>query len=65
MFKETANRINYWTEEVERLEKEIKEAKANNESLEVIADLQMDLYEAKDNLNYAWQDDELEEMGLR
>ena len=65
MFKETANRINYWTEEIERLEKEIAEAKSNNESLEVIADLQMDLYEAKDNLNYAWQDDELEEMGLR
>lgn len=65
MFKETANRINYWTEEIERLEKEIAEAKSNNESLEVIADLQMDLYEAKENLNYAWQDDELEEMGLR
>ena len=33
--------------------------------MEVIADLQMDLYEAKENLNYAWQDDEIEEMGLR
>lgn len=65
MFKETADRIDYWTKEVERLKKEIAEAKANNEPLEVIADLQMDLYEAKDNLNYAWQDDELEEMGLR
>ena len=65
MFKETANRINYWTKEIERLEEELAEAKANNESLEVIADLQMDLYEAKENLNFAWQDDELEEMGLR
>ena len=63
MFKETANRINYWTKEIERLEKELEEA--NNKPLEVIADLQMDLYEAKENLNYAWQDDELEEMGLR
>ena len=65
MFKETANRINYWTEEIERLERELEESKINNESLEVIADIQMDLYEAKDNLNFAWQDDELEEMGLR
>ena len=65
MFKETANRINYWTKEIERLEKELEEAKTNNEPLEVIADLQMDLYEAKENLNHAWQDDELEEMGLR
>ena len=63
MFKETANRIDYWTKEIERLEKELEEA--NNKPLEVIADLQMDLYEAKENLNYAWQDDELEEMGLR
>ena len=63
MFKETANRINYWAKEIERLEKELEEA--NNEPLEVIADMQMDLYEAKENLNYAWQDDELEEMGLR
>ena len=65
MFKETADRIDYWTKEVERLKKEIAEAKANNEPLEVIADLQMDLFEAKENLNFAWQDDELEEMGLR
>ena len=65
MFKETANRINYWTEEVERLKKELEEAKANNASEETLIDLSMDLYEAKDQLNYAWQDDELEEMGLR
>ena len=65
MFKETANRIEHWTKEIERLEKELEEAKANNEPLEVIADIQMDLYEAKESLNYAWQDDELEEMGLR
>lgn len=65
MFKETADRIEHWTKEIERLKKELAEAKANNEPLEVIADLQMDLFEAKDNLNYAWQDDELEEMGLR
>ena len=65
MFKETANRIDYWTKQIERLEKELEEAKANNEPWEVIADIQMDLYEAKENLNYAWQDDELEEMGLR
>lgn len=65
MFKETANRINYWTKEIERLKKELAEAMTNNEPLEVIADLQMDLFEAKDNLNYAWQDDELEEMGVR
>ena len=65
MFKETANRIDYWTERIAQLEKELEEAKANNEPLEVIADIQMDLFEAKDNLNYAWQDDELEEMGLR
>ena len=65
MFKETANRINYWTKEIERLEKELEEAKANNEPFEVIADIQMYLFEAKDELNFAWQDDELEEMGLR
>ena len=50
MFKESADRIDYWTKEIERLEKELEEAKINNLS---------------DNLNYAWQDDELEEMGLR
>lgn len=49
MFKETADRIDYWTKEIECLEKELEEAKANNEPLEVIADLQMDLYEAKEN----------------
>ena len=65
MNKETANRIDYWTEQIERLEKELEEAKANNEPLEIIADIQMDLYFAKDELNFAWQDDELEEMGLR
>lgn len=65
MFKETADRIDYWTKEIERLEKELEEAKINNLSDEVIGDLQMDLFEAKDNLNFAWQDDELEEMGLR
>lgn len=65
MFKETADRIDYWAKEIERLEKELEEAKVNNEPFEVIADLQMDLYEAKDKLNFAWQDDELEEMGLR
>lgn len=65
MFKETANRINYWTEEVERLKKELEEAKANNASEETLIDLSMDLEEAKAELNFAWQDDELEEMGLR
>ena len=65
MFKETADRIDYWTKKIERLERELEEAKINNLSDEVIGDLQMDLFEAKDNLNYAWQDDELEEMGLR
>lgn len=63
MFKETSNRIDYWTEEVERLEKELKEA--DNLSDDELMDLQMSLHEAKDNLNFAWQDDELEEMGLR
>ena len=65
MFKETANRINYWTEEVERLKKELKEAKANNASEETLIDLSIALEEAKAQLNFAWQDDELEEMGLR
>lgn len=65
MFKETANKIDYWTKEIERLKKELAEAKVNNEPLEVIADIQMDLYFATENLNFAWQDDELEEMGLR
>lgn len=65
MFKETANRINYWTEEVERLKKELEEAKANNASEETLIDLSINLDEAKAQLNYAWQDDELEEMGLR
>ena len=32
MFKETANRIDYWEEEVKRLEKELAEAKENNAS---------------------------------
>ena len=65
MFKETADRIDYWTKKIERLERELEEAKINNLSDEVIGDLQMDLYEAKEQLNFAWQDDELEEMGLR
>lgn len=65
MFKETANRINYWTKEIERLKKELEKANANNKPLEVISDIQMDLYFAKEELNFAWQDDELEEMGLR
>lgn len=65
MFKETENKIDYWEEEVERLKKEIAEAKANNVSEETLIDLSVSLYEAKENLNHAWQDDELEEMGLR
>ena len=65
MFKETANRIDYWTEEVERLKKELAEAKANNASEETLIDLSIALEEAKAELNFAWQDDELEEMGLR
>lgn len=63
MFKETANRIDYWTEEVERLKKEL--AETDNLSDDEIMDLQMSLHEAKENLNFSWQDDELEEMGLR
>ena len=65
MFKETANRIDYWEEEVKRLEKELAEAKENNASEETLIDLSVSLHEAKENLNYVWQDDELEEMGLR
>ena len=65
MFKETADRIDYWTKKIERLERELEEAKINNLSDEVIGDLQMGLYEAEEQLNFAWQDDELEEMGLR
>lgn len=63
MFKETANRIDYWTEEVERLKKELE--KSDNLSDNELMDLQMSLHEAKEQLNFAWQDDELEEMGLR
>ena len=65
MFKETTNRIDYWEEEVKRLEKELAEAKENNASEETLIDLSVSLHEAKENLNYVWQDDELEEMGLR
>ena len=65
MFDDTRKRIDFWENEIERLERELEEAKITNLSDEVIGDLQMDLFEAKDNLNYAWQDDELEEMGLR
>ena len=65
MFKETANRIDYWEEEVKRLEKELAEAKENNASEETLIDLSVSLHEAKENLNHAWQNDELEEMGLR
>lgn len=65
MFKETANRIDYWEDEVERLKKEIAEAKANNVSEETLIDLSVALHEVKENLNHAWQDDELEEMELR
>lgn len=65
MFKETADRIDYWTKKIERLERELEEAKINNESEETMIDLSLSLHEAKDNLNFAWQDDELEEMGLR
>lgn len=65
MFDETRKRIDFWENEIERLERELEEAKINNLSDDEIADIQMDLFEAKDNLNYAWQDDELEEMGLR
>lgn len=65
MFKETANRIDYYEKEITRLEKEFAEAKANNASEETLIDLSLSLHEAKENLNFAWQDDELEEMGLR
>lgn len=65
MFKETANRIDYYEKEIARLEKEFAEAKANNASEETLIDLSLSLHEAKENLNFAWQDDELEEMGLR
>ena len=65
MFKETANRIEHYEKEIARLEEELAEAKANNVSEETLIDLSVSLHEAKENLNYAWQDDELEEMGLR
>ena len=58
MNKETANRIDYWTEQIERLEKEIAES---DDTIE----LEIKLHEAKEQLNFAWQDDKLEEMGLR
>lgn len=58
MFKETADRIDYLTEQIERLEKEIAES---DDTIE----LEIELHEAKEQLNFAWQDDELEEMGLR
>ena len=58
MNKETANRIDYWTEQIERLKKEIAES---DDTIE----LEIELHEAKEQLNFAWQDDELEEMGLR
>lgn len=58
MFKGTANRIDCLTEQIERLEKEIAES---DDAIE----LEIELHEAKENLNFAWQDDELEEMGLR
>ena len=47
MFKETANRIDYWEDEVEKLKKEIAEAKANNVSEETLIDLSVALHEAK------------------
>ena len=65
MFDDTRRRIIFWENEIERLEIELEEAKINNLSDDEIIDLQMDLYEAKGQLNFAWQDDELEEMGLR
>lgn len=58
MNKETANKIDYWTEEIARLEKEIAES---DDTIE----LEIALHEAKEQLNFAWQDDELEEMGLK
>ena len=58
MLKETADRIDCLTEQIERLEKEIAES---DDAIE----LEIELHEAKENLNFAWQDDELEEMGLR
>lgn len=58
MLKETADRIDYLTEQIERLEKEIAES---DDTIE----LEIELHEAKEQLNFAWQDDELEEMGLR
>lgn len=58
MLKGTADRIDYLTEQIEQLEKEIAES-------DDIIELEIELHEAKENLNYAWQDDELEEMGLR
>lgn len=58
MLKETADRIDYLTEQIVRLEKEIAES---DDTIE----LEIELHEAKEQLNFAWQDDELEEMGLR
>ena len=58
MLKETADRIDYLTEQIERLEKEIAES---DDTIE----LEIELHEAKEQLNFAWQNDELEEMGLR
>lgn len=65
MFEDTERRINFWEDRVERLKKEIEEGEENNLSDDEMLDLHIALHEAEDNLNYAWQDDELEEMGLR
>lgn len=51
------NRIEYWEEKVKYYQSIIDSGKYDD--YDVIG-----LQEAKDQLNYAWQDDELDERGL-
>ena len=68
MFPETAKRIDGWTGWVNFLKNEIEELKNNSNKIiqekgeeyyyDELCSLQESLYEAKNELNFAWQDDE-------
>ncbi len=53
-------KIDFWQNRLNDLRK-VDRSKLSDEELE---DLGMELHEAEANLNYAWQDDELDSLGL-
>lgn len=52
-------------EQLENAREKLAEAKLNEKSDDYIIDLQMEIYELEEQINFAWQDDEFYEDCLR